>query len=201
VVAALAPSALANGAGGCGLATAHVVFRGAGAVVVRESSGAYGSDGPTYACLASKPALRTPIDKGNLVTQDPADQVRLGAFAARGSMLAVGLAYGDGSAYLEVVDLATRAKVVEVHGVPETDTYLGDPAVSAVALGADGQFAWIVAGSLEPGLKSAARQVLARDATGVKILDSSAKIAPRSLRLSGGAVSWSDGGTAMSARA
>jgi hypothetical protein len=50
-----------------------------------------------------------------------------------------------------------------------------------------------------PRLESTAYQVLVRDATGGKILDSSAKIAPRSLRLSTGTVSWTDGGTALTA--
>jgi hypothetical protein len=201
VAVALAPGALAGTVGGCGLATAHVVFRGDGAVVVREPSGAYGSDGPTYACRAAKPGVRTRIDKGNLVTQDPTDQVQLGPFAAQGTTLAVGLAYGDGSAYLDVVDLATRARIARVPAVPDTDTYLGDPAVHAVALGAPGQFAWVVAGSLEPRLESTAYQVLVRDATGVKILDSSTRIAPMSLALSSRTVSWTDGGTAMTAPA
>jgi hypothetical protein len=201
VVTTLAPRALGGTVGGCGLAAARVVFRREGAVVVREPSGAYGSDGPTYACRAARPTVRTRIDQGNLVTQDPTDQVKLGPFAARGATLAVGLGYGDGSAYLEVVDLATRAQIAKVPAVPDSDAYLGDPAVVTVALGAPGQFAWAVAGSLEPGLKSTAYQVLVRDANGVQILDSSAKIAARSLRLAGGTVSWTDGGTAMTAPA
>jgi hypothetical protein len=201
VIVAFAPRALAGTAGGCGLATSHVVFRGEGAVVVREPSGARGSDGPTYACRAAKPAMRTRIDKGNLVTQDPTDQVQLGPFAAHGTVLAVGLAYGDGSAYLNVVNLATRAKIARLPAVPDSDTYLGDPAVDTVALGAPGQFAWVVAGSLEPGLKSTAYQVLVRDTSGIKILDSSAKIAPKSLALRTGTVSWTDGGTALTAPA
>jgi hypothetical protein len=198
VAVAFPGAAFAGTLGGCGEPTAHVVFRGGGDLVVREPTGAYDSDGATYACRAATPTRRFRVDPGNIY-QDPDGNVHVGPFAVKGSTLAVGLAYGDGIGYLEVVDLADRRKIAEPAATPTLDRSLGDPYVVSVVLASRSEFAWVVSGELEPKLDSYAYQVLARGATGVKVLDTSAKIVPKSLATSGGTVRWTDGTTAMTA--
>jgi hypothetical protein len=194
----LGSSALANVSGGCGEPTAHVVFRGGGDLVVREPTGAYDSDGATYACRAATPARRFLVDKGN-VYQDPDGNVHVGPFAAKGSTLALGLAYDDGGGFLEVIDLADRRKIAEPSATPASDLSLADPFVVSVVLVSPSEFAWVATGDLEPKLDSQTHQVLVRDASGVKVLDTSAKIVPKSLAVSGANVTWTDGATAMTA--
>jgi hypothetical protein len=200
-VAAVALSGAAASAstpGGCGKPTAHVVFRGGGDLVVRMPTGAYDSDGATYACRAAKPTRRFLVDKGN-VYQDPDGNVHVGPFATHGSTLALGLAYDDGGGFLEVIDLADRRKIAEPSATPSSDTSLADPYVVSVVLASPSEYAWVASGELEPKIVSYTYQVLAHDATGVKVLDTSPKIKPKSLASAAGIVTWTDGTTAMTA--
>jgi hypothetical protein len=191
-------SAVANTSGGCGLPTAHVVFRGGGDLVVRMPTGAYDSDGATYACGAATPTRRFVIDKGNIY-QDPDGNVHVGPFAVQGSTLALGLAYGDGSGYLEVIDLADRRKLARRSATPSSDASLGDPYVVSVVVVSPVEYAWVASGELEPKLLNDTYQVLVCDPAGVKLLDTSPKIVPKSLASSAGMLTWTDGTTAMTA--
>jgi hypothetical protein len=196
VVAGAAAPARASAHATCPPVHAHVIARDH---VLRVYSAA--GSGPfataTYACLVSSGARLT------LLATPHGFGVSLGRTALAGYVVAylvTRFGVDSGSTSLEVADVAARHKLRSLPVGRYVDAgLLGAETVTSLVVDAHGAVAWI-SSSHGPGISGTVLAVHAASRTGApRTLDEGSAIDPARLSLSGGVLSWFDGGVGRTA--
>jgi|GEM_PF-3000806 len=194
---AVAPPARASAAGRCLPPRREILRRSGGSLLfVRQtgpSDGKYGAPHSLYGCRSSRqrPVDLFDFEDGDLPStvvvafDGPYAAFYLGWEAATCVDYETAGAENCGQELFESINLSSgRARV--------TVEQPGQPAPEALVVTRAGWIAWTAAGP------SAALALFARDAHGERTLDAG-PVDPRSLKLSGGTVHWTDSGVAHSA--